>query len=117
MSISAQSVPIEVTLRGNLGEGAGTYARTKVAGALRVARQPVLRAHVVLDYRHDPALVRRAVASVSVDVNGRLLRARSSAATMQEAVDDLEYRLRRQLVQLHDRTRTRSSRTGRPFAT
>jgi ribosome-associated translation inhibitor RaiA len=112
MAVTASSVPVEVTLRGNVGDFAGEYARDKVAGAVGVAHAPVLRAHVVLEFRHDPALERPAVAEVAVDVNGTTVRAKTSAATMNEAVDALEQRLRGQLVQLKDRSQTRHRWTG-----
>ena len=112
MSVSAEPVPIEVTLRGNVGDFAGDYARDKVAAALDVAHEPVLHAHVVLDWSHDPARERPALAEVTVDVNGTTVRAKTTAPTMNEAVDDLEYRLHRQLVQLQDRARTRHRWTG-----
>ena len=43
MSTSARPVPIEVTLRGNVGTFAGEYARDKVSTALSYARTPVAR--------------------------------------------------------------------------
>ena len=49
------STPVEVTLRDNVGGGAGRYAQTKIAHALEVAPAPVLHANVVLDWRHNPA--------------------------------------------------------------
>lgn len=107
MSIAAEPVPVEVTLRGNVASGAGEYARAKVAKTLSVAHGPVLAAHVVLDRRHDPAVTSHAIAEVSADINGTVVRAKTSAPTMPEAVDDLQYRLRRQLVQLQNRNRTR----------
>ena len=112
MSATAGSVPVEVTLRGNVGSGAGVYARTKVASALSVADRPVLNVHVVLDWRHDPAVERHAVAKATADVDGAMIRARAVAPTMTEAVDELEYRLRRRLVQLQERARTRHRWTG-----
>lgn len=107
MSTMQESVPVEVTLRGNVGSYAGEYARDKISAALAVAHEPVLLARVVLDWRHDPALERPATAEVSVDLNGTPLRAKAAAPTMQEAVDELEHRLRRQLVQLQKRERDR----------
>ena len=112
MSVTSKSLPIEVTLRGNVGDFAGDYARDKISTALEVAHEPVLHSHVVLDFSHDRALERHAVAEVTVDVNGTTVRARTSAPTMNEAVDDLEYRLRRQLVKLKDRSQTRHRWTG-----
>jgi len=112
MPMSAVSVPVEVTLRGKVGSFAGEYARGKISSALAVARQPVLYAHVVLDWTHNPAVERPAVAEVSVDVNGTPLRAKAEAPTMQEAVDELADRVRHQLVQLRELARTRHRRAG-----
>jgi ribosome-associated translation inhibitor RaiA len=112
MATTVKRVPVDVTLRGNVGEFAGEYARGKVSDALQVANKPVLHAHVVLDWRHDPAVERHAVAEASAEVDGFLVRAKTSAPTMNEAVDELEYRLRRRLVQLQDRERERHRWTG-----
>jgi ribosome-associated translation inhibitor RaiA len=112
MSVTAEPVPVEVTLRGNVGDFAGDYARDKVAAALEVAPGPVLYAHAVLDWTRDPGVERPALAEVTVDVNGTVVRARTSGPTMNEAVDELESRLRRRLVQLQDRGRTRHRWTG-----
>jgi ribosome-associated translation inhibitor RaiA len=112
MDTTVKRVPVDVTLRGNVGEFAGEYARSKVSDALQVASKPVLRAHVVLDWRHDPAVERHAVAEATAEVDGFLVRAKTAAPTMNEAVDDLEYRLRRRLVQLQERERERHRWTG-----
>jgi ribosome-associated translation inhibitor RaiA len=111
--MATESVQVEVTMRGNVGSMVGEYARGKVASALEVAHEPVLHTHVVLDWRHDPALGRPALALVSVDVDGTRLRARATAPTMHEAVDELVHRLRRQVVQLQERERARHRWTGR----
>jgi ribosomal subunit interface protein len=112
MAVTASPVPVEVTLRDNVGDFAAAYARDKVSQALEVVHEPVLYAHVVLDWRHNPAMERHALVKVSVDVNGSTVHAKTTAPTMNEAVDDAEDRLRRQLVQLRDRNRTRHRWTG-----
>lgn len=104
--------PIEVTLRGNVGDIAGAAAEETVARALRHAPGPVLKAHVILDWLPDPAVERPALAEVNVDVNGRLVRAKSAAPTMSEAVDELDQRLSRQLAELHEQRRTHQRSTG-----
>ena len=68
---------------------------------LRVARhapRPVLHARLTLAVHPDPALERPAVAKASLDVGGRPVRAHVAAETMPEAIDLLERRLRRNLV-------------------
>ena len=112
MSVSAESVPVEVTLRGHVGSHARDYARDKVAAALAGEQPGVLHAHVVLERRADPAVPRPHRAEVTADVHGAVLRAHAVAPSMGEAVDAMESRLRRQLVQLRNRTRTRHRWTG-----
>ncbi|HET7691131.1 MAG TPA: HPF/RaiA family ribosome-associated protein [Nocardioidaceae bacterium] len=112
MSVTAQPAAVEVTLRDDVGTFAGDYARAKIGGALKVADGRIRRAHVVLDWGHDPAVERPALAEVSVDVDGLLVRAKTAAPTMPEAIDALEDRLRRQLVSAQDRNRALHRWTG-----
>jgi ribosomal subunit interface protein len=112
MTVTAQPIPVHVTLRGHAGRHDRDYARTKVEQALAVAPGAVLRAHVVLERRPDPAVRRQARAEATVDVAGTTLRAHAVEPTMHEAVDELEARLRRQLVRMRDRSRTRHRWTG-----
>jgi ribosomal subunit interface protein len=110
MVLEAGEVPVEVTLRGNIGDGVSAYAREKVQHALRATQGPVLRAHMVLDWSHDPAVEHRAVAEVSALVDGLGISATATAPTMVEAIDAAEAKLRRQLVHQRDRRRTRRRR-------
>lgn len=114
MTVTAQPIPVHVTLRGHAGRQDRDHARAKVEQALAVAPAAVLHAHVVLERRPDPAVRRQARAEATVDVGGTTLRAHAVEPTMDEAVDELESRLRRQLVRLRERTRTRHRWTGVP---
>lgn len=107
MTTMTKPLAVTVTLRGNVGPGAARYARTKIATVLEEIREPVLDAHVVLDWHRDPARKRPALAEVGVDVNGTMIRAMSVRPTMQEAVDELEERLRRRIRRLENRERAR----------
>ena len=111
-TVSDETVPVQVTLRGEVGGGEGEYARVKVERLLDVVRTAVLHAHVVLERRNDPALTRPAKVEATVVVGGTTVRARALAPTMTEAVDEMEARLRRRLVQLEERFRTRHRWTG-----
>ena len=77
-------VPVEVTLRGDVPDGSASYAQGKVEHVARLAREPILSAHVVLTVASDPA-----------------------AADMFAAVDFLEEKLEKNIVQHADRVRTR----------
>lgn len=100
-------VPVEVTLRGDVPDGAASYAQGKVEHVARLAREPILSAHVVLTVASDPAVQRSARAEAALDVNGIPIRAHAAAADMFAAVDFLEEKLEKNIVQHADRVRTR----------
>ncbi|MGN6301778.1 MAG: ribosome hibernation promotion factor [Angustibacter sp.] len=98
---------VHVTSRGEVPHRQEEYAAQKIAEVVRYTRQPVRSAQVVLEISADPARVRPSMAEATLDVDGTPVRAHVAADRLHEAVDLLEARLRRQLVQLQDRTRTR----------
>lgn len=100
-------VEVGITLRGDIPESTVDYARTKVQHAVSYAHEPVLSAHVVLTESKDPAVERRYRAEASLDVNGTPVRAHATASDMKGAVDRVEGRMQRALVQNADRVRTR----------
>ena len=73
------------------------YAQTKLGQLGELVAGPLLFARVVLTAHGDPARERPAFAKAEFDVNGRLVRAHMAAATMFEAIDLLESRLRQRL--------------------
>lgn len=101
------TVPVQVTVRGPVPLRMKQYAEEKVAAACSRAHGSVLNAHVVLEMAEDPARERPALAEANLDVDGTQVRAKAVAAYMNEAVDLLEHRLRRNLSQNADRQRTR----------
>lgn len=82
----------------------------------RLAPRPLLHARGSLEHLPDPALARPILAKGSLEVGGRLVRARAAAATAAEAVDLLEARLRRNLHDLAEREEDarRPGRAGPP---
>ncbi len=112
----AAPAPVEVTQRGEVPAGAGDYARGKVEHVVRLAHEPILSANVVLTRSPDPAVERSARAEASFDVNGTPVRAHAIAADMFAAVDALEEKLERNLVQHADRLRTRHRWIGEASA-
>jgi ribosome-associated translation inhibitor RaiA len=109
----APAPEVQVTVRGGeVPEDSRDYAADKVGHVADHSTRPVLYAHVVLEVVGDPARTRPALAEATLDVNGTLLRAHVAAAGTREAVDLLEGRLRRQLVQLEGRVQNRHHRTG-----
>jgi len=98
---------VDLVLRGPVSPDAAEYARTKVDHVTAYANHPVLAARVVLTWAQDPAMDRPARAEASLDVNGTQIRAHATASDMMGAVDLLEAKLRKNLVQFQERRRTR----------
>jgi ribosome-associated translation inhibitor RaiA len=86
-----------VAPHGHVGRDMRQYAETKVRAAARVAPRPVLFGRVTLSQHVNPSTERRATAKASLDVGDRPVRAHVAAATIREAIDLLEERLRRRL--------------------
>ncbi len=89
-----QAVQIQTETRGAVPEDAASFAAHRVSSLLRAASERVLFARVKLTMAADPAVGRPAVAQVSVDLNGRLIRAQAQGETMREAVEHACDRLR-----------------------
>ncbi|HEY7483477.1 MAG TPA: sigma 54 modulation/S30EA ribosomal C-terminal domain-containing protein [Streptosporangiaceae bacterium] len=89
--VTIESVQMET--RGPVPEGAVDLARDRVVALLRLAKEPVVYARVKLTVLDDPAMPRLAVAQANLDVNGRPVRAQSTAETMWRAVNELRDRL------------------------
>jgi Sigma 54 modulation/S30EA ribosomal protein C terminus len=105
--------PIAVTVRGRLPD----RARTDLAGMLvalagRTAR-PVLHARASLEQLPDPALERPVVAKAQLDLGGRIVRAGIAATTWAEAIDLLEARLRKTVLEIAQRDEA-TRHEGRP---
>jgi ribosome-associated translation inhibitor RaiA len=100
----ASEFDIDVVCQGaGIDDAAVAYARRKVHAAALAAPSPVLFGRIKI--RHEPhrTIERPIVVAASLDVNGHLVRAHAAGHTATEAVDLLEERLRRQLVDAHQR--------------
>jgi len=89
-----RTLQVKAETRGAVPEGAVIFAVHRVSSLLRMASEPVLFARVKLTMTADPAVERPAIAQVSVDLNGRLIRAQAAGKTMREAVEHACDRLR-----------------------
>jgi ribosome-associated translation inhibitor RaiA len=105
MAYETRSIEIAVHTHGEVDAGSPAYAREKVAHVGKLAPGPVLFAKVDLVEHADPARAERALAKAELDVNGRVVRAHATSATMHEAIDRLEARLRAGLEHLPRRRR------------
>ena len=99
--------------RGDVPPSTMDYAREKVGAVLRLAPAPVLFARVTLAQETSPDIQRPALAKAALDVNGQPVRAHVAAATLPEAIDLLEAKLRHGLEIL---TEKRQSRRHEPAA-
>jgi len=100
-------INIEVTARGEVSDHARAQAREKVSELERLAKGPVLGARVVLVQEANPRISMPARAEAEIDLQGRVVRARAAAASMEAAVDDVVERLQRHLRRYVERLRTR----------
>ncbi len=89
---------VHTEIRGDVPRHLVRLAVNRVGSLLELASEPVLFARVKLTMIADPAVRCPAVAQVSLDLNGRPLRAEAAGRTMREAVEHAGDRLRTQLV-------------------
>lgn len=104
---AAPPAAVEVQVHGRVPGSAADYASEKVRHVIEYANQPVLEARVVLTMAPDPAIERPARAETSLDVSGTQVRAHAVASDMTGAIDLLEAKLQKNLLQHQDRERTR----------
>src|SRR5690606_6738133 len=88
---------IELHVEDGIPDSVQDRAKTKIEELTRYASAPILHARLRLSRPRHPAVPRPVMAQANLDVNGRLLRAQVAAPTATEAVDLLDYRMRRQL--------------------
>jgi ribosome-associated translation inhibitor RaiA len=88
------TVQVQAETRGAVPERAASFAVHQVSSLLRMALEPVLFARVKLTMAADPAVERPAIAQVTIDLNGRLIRAQAAGETMRAATDHACDRLR-----------------------
>lgn len=101
---TASDFDLEVVCRGTgIDDATVAYAKRKVHAAARAAPARVLFGRVKI--RHEPhrSIEQPMVVAASLDVDGHVVRAHAAGQTATEAVDLLEERLRRQLVDAHQR--------------
>jgi hypothetical protein len=107
---SAGAPVFAVVTQGDVPEDAIAYARDKLGELHALADARVLFARLSLVQEADPARERPAVAKVSLDLDGDLVRAHVAARTMHEAADLLARRLRDKLEHRAERRDARRRR-------
>jgi ribosomal subunit interface protein len=101
--MDVRAVEVGVTTRGEVPEAAKEYAEAKIGQLARLTDTPILFAQVKLTLEPNPARERPARAEASLDLNGHPVRAHVAAGQLEEAVDLLEVRLRRNMAKAAER--------------
>jgi len=97
LEAGARVIPIDIATRGDVDEGDIDYGVDKIGTLLAKVDEPILFTRLKLTRAADPAREKPAIAQVTVDVDGAVVRAHVAAHGFREAVDLLERRLRDQL--------------------
>jgi ribosome-associated translation inhibitor RaiA len=112
VSTAAGPVTMNVVTRGDVTDGARAYAQHRIGTVVEHIEDPVLFVRIKLTRAADPARDRPAIAQVSVDINGRVLRAQVAGHEMREAIDLVQARLRDKFQHRAERRRARRRRPG-----
>lgn len=91
---AAETAQIRVETHGDVPAWAVDLVTDKVESVLGIAAEPILSARVLLAMAPDPAVARPALAQVTIDMNGRVIRAQAAEQTMRPAVEQMGARLR-----------------------
>lgn len=86
-----------IIVRGDVPDAMVAYAHDKLMAIVARTPTPVLDVELRLEHHADPARERPNYAEVTVDLDGRPVRAHRNAPTMTEAIDRALARLRRRL--------------------
>jgi len=105
---------LEITARGEVSDHAREQAREKLADLESLVKGPFLGARVVLIQEANPRIPMPARAEAEVDLQGRFIRARAAAPSMEAAVDDVAERLQRHLRRYVDRLAARQREPAEP---
>lgn len=115
-----ESAEVHITTRGPIGTSDKDYARRKIARVVSGSPSPVVFARVKLALEANPSVERPATAEAVLEMDGEIVRAHVAAGMMDEAIDLLQRRLRRELKNrdrrrgLHQRFQGEGWQHGRP---
>lgn len=107
-------IDVAVTVKGEVSPEERDLAQQRLARLDRWVPDPVLGARAMLRGESNPRLERPARAEAELDVNGRLLCGRVAAATMTQAIAELDGVLERRLKDFAERRRRRQRIDSRP---
>ncbi len=110
--IAKSILDVDIETQGKVPARAVAYARSRIGAVAGHTHEPILYARAKLTRSSDPALARPSIAQASLDVDGRVVRARAAGETMLVAIDLLHDRLVRRLDRMAQHWEAR--RGGRP---
>jgi len=90
---AAGTAGVRVATHGRVPAGSADLAAAKVGWLLRVAAEPVPSARVIVAVSADPAVACPAVAQATIDLNGRVVRARAAGQTVRAAIEQMASRM------------------------
>ena len=120
--MTAESEPLEgtymerqkleptIVVRGDVPDAMAKYARDKLVALVADVSVPIHALEIRLVHHRDPARERPDHVEITVDLDGRPVRARRSAPSMAEAIDRCLSRLRRRVEAARERPRARRLR-------
>ncbi|HET7566834.1 MAG TPA: hypothetical protein VFJ91_02510 [Gaiellaceae bacterium] len=94
---------VSVQLRGDLPADAREELERRLRETLRFTPRPLVRARATIERLADPASARPVVVRASLDLGAHTARAHAEAASTADALDLLEARLRRSVVEFEQR--------------
>lgn len=97
---------LAVSTQGDVSAEERRYAEEKFRRVAELAPERVLHARLRLTLGRDPARARPAIVKGALDLGGHILRAHVAAATMREATDFFEHRMRDRLDRITERPRS-----------
>jgi ribosome-associated translation inhibitor RaiA len=96
------AVDIVVETRGPVSLAAPDYARVKLRAVAARVGEPVLAVRAKLTQETNQAVAQPSRAQATIDLGGRAVRADVHAATVQEAIDRLQQRLRSRIARVRE---------------
>lgn len=116
VSDETAQTPVDVSTEGAVADDDRARAVKMIGTVATAFGDPVLHASIRLRQAADPAQARPAKARATIDLNGEPLRSHASGATMSEAIDRLDQRLRDRIdhVAAHRRAIRRRGPTSPP---
>lgn len=101
---------VAVQLRGELPANVREELERRLRAALRFTPRPLVRARATIERLADPASTRPVVVRASLDLGAHTVRAHAEADSADDALDLLEARLRRNVLEFEEREESQRRR-------